>query len=885
MAKDSDLNSTLKKKIQSLSTDTELLDKNLSERKVKSDFAIEVINILRSVLSESSDADLDTLEANKARITQLMSYTQQAKLGKREMSTLLASIVKVDKFVDKKISEKNSILKMASNIVEGWTENAGAMIENAMSSAFANDPLVNMATGALTRTGGFLKGAIGKRLASRANQKGIKNSGMKSDAASLLGKAVKPDRPRMPPPIPDQPQSTPGSSDGSGGDGGSLGNVENILNSISVDIKGLVSLNQVMPDIQRTLVNSETLLGSISQNTQSAISLIQDMIEELSYANMENERERVRRTKIKEEVSSTKTSTGDEGGESSLKKILQFAVGSSLGQLLMAMLRPMVGGAIALGGALMSPPALIGMAIALATVDGIRGWLKGPEWKVSNIAGAIGAFFGGAGNSAVTRTLAGMGKFAVLGGVIGTMAAPGIGTAIGGLIGAMLGGLLGWIGGAKIAQFFNEFGIWVKETFTNAIDELKNFFSDMWDSIKIMFLDFGNIMDQMKIGLLDWSVKLMQDVIKNDPTGVAGFYLYDDIGSAQIKMQDTKGRIANRLAQRDQLQQDQVNRQAQFKENIRKQEQDRKKRLIDYDGANNQTDTPSGEKVSLSGNKVSIETLDAMKRASNEFNVDMGYMLAVGGAESGFDRNAKGSGSTARGMYQFIGETGRTYAAKLGIAEEDILKPESQSRMAAAYAADNRRALEPVKRGPVTSTDLYLGHFLGTEGAKIFLTEMYRNGNALAKDIFPKFAAISGNKNLFYKQGDLNQPRTLDELYGLLDRKAGPARSRIWSKEYDKIMAARISPSTGMNGSQFASNTGSSSSLIQAAQRVGSDVSGLSALWAVMKESAPVHVYQTSIDQSVNNSGNTNMSGGRGAGGGSSGAPMPPPRTSSATVR
>ena len=106
-------------------------------------------------------------------------------------------------------------------------------------------------------------------------------------------------------------------------------------------------------------------------------------------------------------------------------------------------------------------PAAIAAGIALAVNDGIEGWKKADEWGVSKTSGAMGGVLGGM-DSGFKGAMKNMGKWALIGAGIGSVV-PVVGTLVGGLIGAAIGAILGWIGGERIAKFFDKVGEWAVE--------------------------------------------------------------------------------------------------------------------------------------------------------------------------------------------------------------------------------------------------------------------------------------------------------------------------------------------------------------------------------------------------------------------------------------
>ena len=193
----------------------------------------------------------------------------------------------------------------------------------------------------------------------------------------------------------------------------------------------------------------------------------------------------------------------------------------------------------------MSGAGLLIAGVGMAVVGGIRGWIKSKNWGVGKISGFIGGFFGGTANNAVMRTMGNMGKWALIGAGIGSII-PVIGTMIGGLVGALIGGILGWIGGKNIARFFDDFGTWISESFSNGFDMMKNFFTDMWTNARNMVDKVLNIVDTIKVTMLGWMKGIIDWLIDADPTGLAGKML----GGVSQGLGDKQQAIQNRIDER-----------------------------------------------------------------------------------------------------------------------------------------------------------------------------------------------------------------------------------------------------------------------------------------------------------------------------------------------
>ena len=186
---------------------------------------------------------------------------------------------------------------------------------------------------------------------------------------------------------------------------------------------------------------------------------------------------------------------------------------------------------------------------------------------------------------------------------------------------------------------------------------------------------------------------------------------------------------------------------------------------------------------------IPANILSSVRTAAQRTGVDFSYLVAKAAAESSFDPHAQASTSSARGLYQFLNKTWidmiKEHGAKYGLgklaseleagdpqARAQALKlrdnPTLSASMAAEYTRDNQNQLETALGRPVGSTDLYLAHFLGAQGAIKFLSAMDSNPSARADTMFPE--AARANQSIFYANG---RPRTVSEIYDRFSQKLG----------------------------------------------------------------------------------------------------------------
>lgn len=186
----------------------------------------------------------------------------------------------------------------------------------------------------------------------------------------------------------------------------------------------------------------------------------------------------------------------------------------------------------------------------------------------------------------------------------------------------------------------------------------------------------------------------------------------------------------------------------------------------------------------------------AIAQASRRTGMDFGYLYKQAKIESGLRPDAKASTSSASGLYQFIDQSwlgalkrhgakhGLEWAAnsissngrgRLSVSDPTMRdaimqlrnQPEASALMAAETAAENRSHIERATGRMANATDLYMGHFLGPQGAADFLSAMTANPGQRADRVMP--AAAASNRAVFYAAD--GTPRSLSEVYERFARK------------------------------------------------------------------------------------------------------------------
>ena len=197
-----------------------------------------------------------------------------------------------------------------------------------------------------------------------------------------------------------------------------------------------------------------------------------------------------------------------------------------------------------------------------------------------------------------------------------------------------------------------------------------------------------------------------------------------------------------------------------------------------------------------------VQTRDvqsAIARASAATGVDFDYLLAQARIESDLDPRARAGTSSAAGLYQFIGstwlETLDRHGANHGLnwASDAIQQaggrarvsdpamrsqimgmrfdPDASALMAAELARDNAADLTGFLGREPDHAEMYLAHFMGSAGARSFLSALQDNPQASAASLFP--GPAQANRGIFMDKGT---PRSVAGVMDLLRSKVDRAK-------------------------------------------------------------------------------------------------------------
>jgi len=196
--------------------------------------------------------------------------------------------------------------------------------------------------------------------------------------------------------------------------------------------------------------------------------------------------------------------------------------------------------------------------------------------------------------------------------------------------------------------------------------------------------------------------------------------------------------------------------------------------------------------------------LAAIRLGSIRTGLDFPFLMELARIESDFNPAARAPNSSATGLYQFKDsawlEAIRAYGSAYGLKDdarhvnliEDEehelppvkrdplqrkmlalrLNPRLSTLLAAENIKRNQHKLSQVTGRKLGRTDLYLPHFFGATGARLFLKALEEKPASMASELFPEAAAR--NKGVFHN--GQHESRSVAEVYAWIDRKFNTAR-------------------------------------------------------------------------------------------------------------
>lgn len=192
----------------------------------------------------------------------------------------------------------------------------------------------------------------------------------------------------------------------------------------------------------------------------------------------------------------------------------------------------------------------------------------------------------------------------------------------------------------------------------------------------------------------------------------------------------------------------------------------------------------------------------AMQRAARSTGTSFEYLLTTAQIESNLNPQARAATSSATGLFQFIDQTWLATMKEAGpalgygkladaivrngaggyevpnpVMRNAIMRlradPATSSMMAGAFARTNAAQLSNAIGREPSEGELYVAHFLGSDGAARLIGAAARQPQAKAADLFPQAAAA--NHPIFFDR--TGRARSVAEVYGKLTGRYESARA------------------------------------------------------------------------------------------------------------
>ncbi len=200
-------------------------------------------------------------------------------------------------------------------------------------------------------------------------------------------------------------------------------------------------------------------------------------------------------------------------------------------------------------------------------------------------------------------------------------------------------------------------------------------------------------------------------------------------------------------------------------------------------------------------NTAAAQIAGAIRKAARSTGMSFEYLLTTAQIESSLNPAAQAATSSAKGLYQFIDQTWlatmKSAGAALGLGRyadsiaqnsggqyevsdpaqrSTILRlrsdPTVSAMMAGAFARTNAAQLaQSIGRTP-SDGEIYIAHFLGSEGAGKLIGAAMSQPRTSAATMFPQAAAA--NPSIFYSSG---RSRSVAEVYAKLTSRFDAARN------------------------------------------------------------------------------------------------------------
>jgi hypothetical protein len=216
---------------------------------------------------------------------------------------------------------------------------------------------------------------------------------------------------------------------------------------------------------------------------------------------------------------------------------------------------------------------------------------------------------------------------------------------------------------------------------------------------------------------------------------------------------------------------------------------------------------------------ASARVASAIRDAARSTGASFEYLLTAARIESNLNPAAQATTSSANGLYQFIDQTWLATLKNAGPAHGygqyadaitlnadgryDVADPAQRAAimrlrsnpavsatMAGAFTQNNAVQLAGAIGRQPSEGELYIAHFLGSDGASKLINVMASQPRANAAELFPQAAAA--NPSIFLNKS--GHPRSASEVYATLTGRFEVARAMAFAPSLRGSTAAQAAP-------------------------------------------------------------------------------------------
>lgn len=165
-------------------------------------------------------------------------------------------------------------------------------------------------------------------------------------------------------------------------------------------------------------------------------------------------------------------------------------------------------------------------------------------------------------------------------------------------------------------------------------------------------------------------------------------------------------------------------------------------------------------------NPITTPVYSAISNAATQTGANAAAMFAFADMESSFNASAQARTSSAAGLFQFINSTWTSMIANYGAqynvpSGASVLDANYNAMMGGAFLQNNAAILIKAGISAPTPGQLYIMHFLGSNGGPKFIAANQNTPDAPAASLFPGPAAA--NRTIFYNSD--GSPKTVSAVY------------------------------------------------------------------------------------------------------------------------